>query len=65
MSDGRTRGQTFWRFGQDAAPEMYFEILTAEGAEAERLRLEQTQVLWEVTQWAAQRRSKSGQDRAA
>ncbi|WP_281377675.1 hypothetical protein [Amycolatopsis echigonensis] len=44
---------------------MTFEIQVAGGAEAERLRLEQTQVLWEVTQWAAQRRSENGQDRAA
>ncbi|WP_433264843.1 hypothetical protein ACQPZF_36255 [Actinosynnema sp. CS-041913] len=44
---------------------MIFEIRIADGAEAERLRLEQAQVLWEVTTWVAQKRSENGQDRAA
>ncbi len=46
-------------------PEMVFDIHYADGAEAERLRLEQARVLREVIEWVAQRRSESGQDRAA
>jgi hypothetical protein len=44
---------------------MVFEIRVADGADAELLGLEQAQVLWEVTQWVAQRHSGTGQDRAA
>lgn len=53
------------RLVPDEPPEMVFEVQIAEGAEAERLRLEQARVLWEVTEWVAQRRSAHGQDRAA
>lgn len=43
-----------------------FEVRRAEGVEAERLRLEQANVLKEVTEWlAARRQSEPGQDRAA
>lgn len=43
-----------------------FEVRRAEGAEAERLRLEQASVLKEVTEWlAARRQSEPGRDRAA
>lgn len=49
----------------DEAPEMVFEIRNAERVDAERLGLEQARVLWEVTQWVAQRRSGTGQGRAA
>lgn len=59
------RDQPSRRLGLDDAPEMVFEIGVADGAEAERLRLEQARVLWEVTEWVAQRRSASGQDHAA
>jgi hypothetical protein len=52
-------------FSPDQAPNMIFEIRTADGAETDRLRLEQTHVLWEVTQWVAQRHSENGQARAA
>lgn len=52
-------------FTPNDAPEMTFEIRIAEGAEAQRLRLEQTRVLWEVTTWLAQRRFENGQDHAA
>lgn len=49
------------RFPEPAAdPEMRLDIRMAEGAEAERLRLEQAQVLMEVTQWLAQRQSRNG-----
>jgi hypothetical protein len=49
------------RFPEPAAdPEMRLEICIAEGAEAERLRLEQAQILMEVTQWLARRQSKNG-----
>jgi hypothetical protein len=44
---------------------MVFEIRLAEGAEAERLKLEQARVVLEVTEWVAQRRSGHGPDRAA
>ncbi|MET8757503.1 hypothetical protein [Lentzea sp. NPDC004782] len=49
------------RFPEPVAdPEMRLDIRIAEGAEAERLRLEQAQVLMEVTQWLARRRSETG-----
>lgn len=63
MAKARGR-RTSGRLSPDDAPEMVFEIRVAEDAEAERLRLEQAQVLWEVTTWVAQKRSESGQDRA-
>ncbi len=44
---------------------MIFEIRIADGAEAKQLKVEQARVLYEVTQWVAQRRSENGQDRAA
>jgi hypothetical protein len=44
---------------------MVFEIRVAQGADVERLGLEQARVMWEVTQWVAQRHSESGQDHAA
>lgn len=65
MSRARDREPTVERFSPDDAPTMVFEIRVAEGAEAERLRLEQAQVLWEVTRWVAQKRCEDGQDRAA
>lgn len=46
--------------------EMEFEIRRAEGSEAEHLRLEQAQVLREVTEWlVARRQSEPGPDHAA
>lgn len=59
------RDQSSGRLSPDDAPEMVFEIRVADGADAELLGLEQAQVLWEVTQWVAQRHSETGQDRAA
>ncbi|MDT0307208.1 hypothetical protein RM780_09560 [Streptomyces sp. DSM 44917] len=44
---------------------MTFEIRSVEGAEAERLELEQARVIREVVEWLAQRRSANGQDNAA
>jgi hypothetical protein len=46
-------------------PEMIFEVITAEGAEGERLAAEQARAIREVMEWLARRRSSSGQDRAA
>lgn len=65
MDDASERDQTSGRFSSDEAPEMFFEIRLAHGAEAEQLRLEQARVLREVTEWVAQKRSENGQDRAA
>ncbi|MGW4394877.1 hypothetical protein ACWEHA_06255 [Amycolatopsis nivea] len=53
------------RFGLDEAPELIFDIRSADGAEAVRLRLEQAEVLWEVTQWQARNRSADGLGNAA
>jgi hypothetical protein len=53
------------RLSPDGAPVMVFEVRASEGVDAERLKLEQARVLWEVTQWVLQRHSKPGQDRAA
>ncbi len=44
----------------DPDPEMTVEIRLAQGAEAQHLRIEQARVIWEVTQWVAQRRSETG-----
>jgi hypothetical protein len=65
VASARDRDQSSGRLHPDDAPEMVFEIRVADDAEAERLRLEQARVLWEVTQWVAQRHSETGQDRAA
>lgn len=49
-------------------PDIYmeFEVRRAEGAEADRLRLEQASALKEVTEWlAVQKQSGLGADRAA
>ena len=59
------RRQSSGRLRPDAEPVMVFEIRIAEAAVAEGLRLEQAKVLWEVTEWVAQKRSEHGQDRAA
>lgn len=43
-----------------------FEIRVADGAEAQRLKLEQARALWEVTEWlAARTKSEPGRDHAA
>jgi hypothetical protein len=65
MADRLRRNECSGRLVPDEPPEMVFEIQIAEGAEAERLRLEQARVLWEVMEWVAQRRSAHGQDHAA
>lgn len=65
MGSAHDRDQTSGRPSPDDAPEMVFEIRVADGAEAERLRSEQARVLWEVTEWVAQKGSENGQDRAA
>ena len=65
MASARDRDESCGRLRADDAPEMVFEIRVADAAEAERLRLEQARVLWEVTQWVAQRHSETGQGRAA
>lgn len=53
-------------FAADEPPEMAFEIRLVTGAEAQRLRLAQAEVLREVIEWvAAQKPSEPGQDRAA
>ena len=58
---GASMTPTSDRFPEPVAdPEMRLDIRVAEGAEAERLRLEQARVLMEVTQWLAQRRSGNG-----
>lgn len=59
------RDQASGRLRSDDEPDMVFEIRVADGSEAERLRLEQAQALWEVTAWLAQNSSASGRDRAA
>jgi hypothetical protein len=64
-ADRMQRTERSGRLIPDDPSEMVFEIRIAEGAEAERLRLEQARVLWEVMEWLAQRRSAHGQDRAA
>jgi hypothetical protein len=46
-------------------PEMIFEVVTAEGAEGERLAAEQARAMREVMEWLARRRSSTGQGRAA
>lgn len=65
MVSARNRGQSSGWQNSDDAPEMVFEIRVAQGADVERLGLEQARVMWEVTQWVAQRHSESGQDHAA
>lgn len=65
VDDSRIRDTESGRLTADEAPEMVFDIRRAEGAEAGQLRLEQARVLREVTEWLAQQRSESGQDRAA
>ena len=52
-------------FTSSDPPEMVFEVVTAEGAEGERLAAEQARAIREVMEWLARRRSSSGQDRAA
>jgi hypothetical protein len=53
-------------FAADEPPEMVFEIRLVTGAEAQRLRLAQAEVLREVIEWvAAQKLFERGQDRAA
>lgn len=41
-------------------PEMELVIQGAEGADADRLRIEQTRVIKEVVEWLDQRRSRNG-----
>ncbi len=65
MASAHDHNQTSDRLHPDEAPDMVFEIRIADDAEAERLRLEQTQALWEVTTWVARKHSEIGQDRAA
>ncbi|SFP42460.1 hypothetical protein SAMN05421810_102544 [Amycolatopsis arida] len=59
------RNERSGRLVPDEPPDVVFEVRIAEGAEAERLRVEQARVLWEVMEWVAQRRSMHGQDHAA
>ena len=65
MDDARDRDKGSGHFSPDEAPEMFFEIRLADGAEAEQLRLEQARMLREVIEWVVQKRSGNGQDRAA
>jgi hypothetical protein len=44
---------------------MIFGVITAEGAEGERLASEQARAIREVMEWPARRLSSSGQDYAA
>jgi len=46
-------------------PELIFEVLTAEGAEGQRLAAEQARAIREVIEWLARRRSSNGQAPAA
>lgn len=63
---GRNQGASPARTTSVGEIRFEFDIRRAEGAEANRLSLEQARVLWEVSQWlAVQRQSKPGQDRAA
>lgn len=64
-TDRHRRNERSGHLVPDDPPETVFELRVAEGAEAELLKLEQARVLWEVTEWVAQRRSGLGQDRAA
>lgn len=64
MASARDRDQASGWFSPDDGPEMIFKVRVADDAEAEQLRMEQAQVLWEVTTWLAQKHSGSGRDRA-
>lgn len=46
-------------------PELIFEVLTAEGAEGQRLAAEQARAIREVIEWLVRRRSSNGQAPAA
>jgi hypothetical protein len=48
-------------FTSSDPPEMIFEVLTAEGAEGERLAAEQARAIRGVIEWLALRRSSNGQ----
>ena len=65
---GATSLMPGWRLvvGQPAAdPRRIFKVVRAEGADAERLRVEQSQALVEVLSWVARNRSVSGSAEAA
>lgn len=62
------RGRGDPGIGQPAGaegPRLIFTIRVAEGAEAQRLRREQTAAIVEVVQWVAQQRSANGSTPAA
>ncbi|GGL05450.1 hypothetical protein GCM10010094_77780 [Streptomyces flaveus] len=59
-SPKRSDRSTGGRFVPREPPRMVFEIQILEGPEGVRLRREQAQVIREVVEWVAQRRSEPG-----
>lgn len=56
----RQRRAASGRHAEAEAPEVVGEIRILDGAQGERLALQQARVLWEVSQWWVQNNSKPG-----
>lgn len=60
----RQRHAASGRHADAEVPELVGEIRILDGADGERLALQQARVLWEVSQWWVQNNSKPGPEHA-
>lgn len=66
MRNDQRRAPADWPGATESGIEdITFDVQVADGATARELRIQQARVLWEVTQWVAQHRSRRGLDPAA